>query len=168
VIRAGASSAVNISIVTAKHDNGVPADLLSNPLASELASQGLLYEIGEPVGYIITFTNGLTVYLSGDTGQTSDMSTVVRDQYQADLAIINICDVFTTGPEEAAFAMNRLVHPRSVIPSHANEVATSGGKVIPGTKTAKFLSLIEAHGYVPLSGRTMQFERHGLCISGCN
>jgi L-ascorbate metabolism protein UlaG (beta-lactamase superfamily) len=168
VTRPGASNGVEISLVTAKHDNGVPADLLSNPLAGELASQGLLYEVGEPVGYIITFTNGLTVYLSGDTGLTSDMSTVVRQQYQAELALINIGDVFTTGPVEAAFAMNKLVRPRSVIPSHANEVATNGGKVIPGTRTAKFLSLIEAKGYVPLSGRTMQFDRHGLCISGCD
>src|SRR6266852_6707571 len=91
------------------------------------------------VGYVITFSNGLTVYLSGDTGQTSDMSVVVRNEYRADLAVINIGDVFTTGPEEAAFAVNELVRPKSVIPSHANEVATSGGKVIPGTKTAKFL-----------------------------
>ena len=168
VIRAGASLGVEISIVTAKHDNSVPTDLLFNPLGSDLASQGLLYEVGEPVGYIITFTNGLTVYLSGDTGQTSDMSTVVRQQYQAQLAIINIGDVFTTGPEEAAFAVNKLVRPRSVIPSHANEVATSGGRVIPGTRTAKFLSLIETNGYVPLSGRTMQFDRHGQCVSGCD
>jgi L-ascorbate metabolism protein UlaG (beta-lactamase superfamily) len=96
------------------------------------------------------------------------MSVVVRDQYRADLAVINIGDVFTTGPEEAAFAMNELVYPKSVIPSHANEVATSGGSVIPGTKTAKFLSLIEMPGHVPLSGRTMDFDGHGRCVAGCN
>ena len=96
------------------------------------------------------------------------MATVVRDQYHARLAVINIGDAFTTGPEEAAWAVNQLIRPRSVIPSHANEVATSGGQLIAGTRTAKFLSLIEAHGYVPLSGRTLQFDRHGRCVAGCN
>ena len=48
------------------------------------------------------------------------------------------------------------------------EIATSGGRVIPGTKTARFLSLIEMAGYVPLSGRTMEFNEHGHCVSGCN
>ncbi len=117
VKRTGAATGVQISIVTAKHDNAVPADLMTDPLATELVSNGLAYEPGDPVGYLITFTNGLTVYLSGDTGQTSDMSTVVRDQYKAELAVINIGDVFTTGPEQAAYAMNRLVHPRAVIVS---------------------------------------------------
>jgi L-ascorbate metabolism protein UlaG (beta-lactamase superfamily) len=167
VMRAGAASGLQISIVTAKHDNSVPADLLSDPLMTELASQGLPFEAGEPVGYVITFTNGLTVYLSGDTGQTADMKLVVRGQYRAGLAVMNIGDVFTTGPEEAAYAMNNLVRPKSVIPSHANEVATSGGKVLPGTQTAKFLSLIEMPGYVPLSGRTMQFDGEGRCVAGC-
>jgi L-ascorbate metabolism protein UlaG (beta-lactamase superfamily) len=167
VQRAGANGLVQISVVTAKHDNSIPVDLLANPLQTQLASQGLTLEPGEPVGYVITFSNGLTVYLSGDTGQTSDMSVVVRDQYRADLAVINIGDVFTTGPEQAAFAMNHLVQPKSVIPSHANEVATSGGKVLPGTQTAKFLSLLEMPGHVPLSGRTMQFDGEGRCVAGC-
>lgn len=167
VQRAGAAAGVEISLVTAKHDNAVPATLLTGSLATDLATQGLAYEVGDPVGYVITFTNGLTVYLSGDTGQTSDMATIVRDQYHARLAVINIGDAFTAGPEEAAWAVNQLIRPRSVIPSHANEVATSGGKVISGTRTAKFLSLIEAHGYVPLSGRTLQFDGRGRCVGGC-
>ncbi len=142
--------------------------MIFDPLGSELASQGLDLSSGDPAGYVIRFSNGLTVYLSGDTGPISDMSAIVRDQYQPDLAIVNIGDIFTSGPEEAAFEMNALVHPKGVIPSHVNEIATSGGKVIPGTKTAKFLSLIEMAGYVPLSGRTMEFNEQGRCVSGCN
>jgi hypothetical protein len=34
--------------------------------------------------------------------------------------------------------MNNLVRPKSVIPSHANEVATNGGVVITETRTAQF------------------------------
>ena len=38
--------------------------------------------------------------------------------------------------EEAAFAVNELIQPNTVIPSHVNEAATTGGKVINGTKTS--------------------------------
>ena len=165
---AGATGGVQISVVPAKHDNTQETVLVFDPLGSELASQGLALSSGDPAGYVIAFSNGLTLYLSGDTGPISDMSTVVRAGYRPDLAIVNIGDVFTSGPEEAAFEMNALVHPKAVIPSHVNEIATSGGRVIPGTKTARFLSLIEMTGYVPLSGRTMGFNDQGRCVSGCN
>ena len=167
VKRAGAASGVQISVVAAKHHNGIPASLLPDSLNAQLGPQGLTLEAGDPVGYVVKFTNGLTVYLSGDTGQTSDMKEVVRRVYKADLAVINIGDAFTTGPEEAAYAMNHLVRPKAVIPSHANEVATTGGTVIPGTRTAQFLSLIDMPGYVPLSGRTMEFDGAGRCVAGC-
>ncbi|MEC8174583.1 MAG: hypothetical protein VX090_14510 [Pseudomonadota bacterium] len=48
---------------------------------------------------------------------------------------INIGDVFITGPMQAAFVMNKLVHPESVIVSQANEVAIEGGKLKAGTRT---------------------------------
>ena len=137
------------------------------PFATELASQGLTFQPGPPVGYVVTFTNGLTAYLSGDTGQTAEME-VVAEFYHPGLAVINIGDIFTTGPANAAAAMNNLVRPKSVIPSHANEVATNGGVVIPGSKTAQFLKALEMPGYVPLSGRTMQFDGDGRCVAGCN
>lgn len=165
---AGAKGGVQISVVPAKHDNTQESVLLFDPLRSELASQGLDLSSGDPAGYVITFSNGLTVYLSGDTGPISDMSDIVRDLYRPDLAIVNIGDVFTSGPEVAAFEMNVLVRPKAVIPSHVNEIATSGGKVIPGSKTARFLSLVKMAGYVPLSGRTMEFNEQGRCILGCN
>ena len=40
---------------------------------------------------------------------------------------MNMGDGFTTGPAEAAYVINELVKPASVIPSHANEVATFAG-----------------------------------------
>jgi hypothetical protein len=48
---------------------------------------------------------------------------------------MNIGDTFTTGPKEAAFVVNELIKPASVIASHANELATRNGKVLPGTRT---------------------------------
>ena len=32
-------------------------------------------------GYVLTFSNGPVVYLSGDTGVTAEQETVVRRQY---------------------------------------------------------------------------------------
>ena len=87
-------------------------------------------------------------------------------------------DLFTTGPEAAAFATTRLVKPRSVIPSHVNEIATTGGSVIAGSRTARFIAAVEGgHGHgsdrkrirvhVPKSGITMEFDARGVCVNGC-
>ena len=82
-------------------------------------------------------------------------------------AVINIGDTFTTGPTEAAYVVNELVQPKSVIASHANEVATEEGKVIPGTKTDQFIRATKMPVFIPLSGQTMEFNGLGQCISGC-
>jgi len=92
---------------------------------------------------------------------------VVRQHYQAKLVVMNIGDTFTTGPTEAAFVINELIKPSAVIASHANEVATKGGKVIAGTKTETFMKATKVPVYVPLSGRTMTFDNSGKCVSGC-
>ena len=80
---------------------------------------------------------------------------------------MNIGDGFTTGPMEAAYVINDLVKPNAVIPSHANEVATKGGKVIPGTKTDAFLKAVKVPAHVPLSGKTMEFDANAKCVAGC-
>ncbi len=120
-----------------------------------------------PTGYVLTFSNGLTVYLSGDTGVTAEQEAVVKEQYNARLVVINIGDTFTTGPKEAAYVVNELIQPTSVIPSHANEVATESGKVISDTKTDEFIKAIDMSAYVPLSGQTIEFDSTGQCIAGC-
>ena len=47
------------------------------------------------------------------------MAGIVRRYYKAELAIINIGDIFTMGPEEAAFAVNELIKPKAAIVAHA-------------------------------------------------
>ena len=68
---------------------------------------------------------------------------------------------------EAAYVINNLVQPASVIPSHANEVATKGGKVLPGTKTETFTNAVKVPVHVPLSGKMMEFDSNGKCVAGC-
>lgn len=85
----------------------------------------------------------------------------------AKLAVINIGDTFTPGPTEAAFVINELIQPTSVIASHANELATENGDVIDGTKTAAFIEATTVPVHLPLSGRTMEFDEAGTCTAGC-
>jgi hypothetical protein len=54
-----------------------------------------------------------------------------------------------------------------VIPSHANEVATKDGKLVPGTRTDVFVKAVKVPAHVPLSGKTMEFNGDGKCVSGC-
>jgi len=157
---------VKVATVPAIHTNAVGPEFLEKPLGDMLRANGLLADVGPAVGYVLGFTNGLVVYLSGDTGITAEQDVVVRRHYKANLAVINIGDVFSTGPTEAAYVINELVKPSSVIASHANEVATQGGKVI-GAKTSAFMKAVDIPAYVPLSGKTMGFDGGGRCVSGC-
>lgn len=132
-----------------------------------MAENGLTAYVGPPGGYVLRFSNGLTVYLSGDTGVIAEQDIVVRRSLGAKLAVINIGDVFTTGPKEAAYVINELVKPNAVIPSHANEMATKGGELLPNTKTATFKAASNVPVYLPLSGKTMEFDVDGKCVNGC-
>ncbi|MEH6547884.1 MAG: hypothetical protein V7701_15715, partial [Sneathiella sp.] len=109
----------------------------------------------------------LVVYLSGDTGITAEQELVVQKFYKARLVVINIGDTFTTGPTEAAYVINELVKPISVIASHANEEATRNGKVLPGTRTEAFQKAVKVPVHIPLSGSVMEFDGTGTCVAGC-
>ena len=156
---------VGVVSVPAVHANGLPPAFLEN--AEMLAANGLTAYVGPPGGYVLQFSNGLVAYLSGDTGITAEQDLVVRRHYKANMAVMNIGDNFTTGPKEAAYVMNVLVRPKSVIPSHANEPATKGGKLLPNSKTAMFKKLTKMPMHLPLSGKTMEFDGSGKCVKGC-
>ncbi len=162
-----ADQGVQIAAVPAAHGNELLNAFLTDPEKANLAANNLDFGMGPAEGFVLSFTNGLKVYLSGDTGVISDMGTVVRGFYGAQLVVFNIGDIFTTGPEEAAFAVTKLIQPNAVIPSHANEVATTGGIVNPGTHTARFSELVgDIPVFVPLSGVTMEFDGNGQSVLG--
>jgi L-ascorbate metabolism protein UlaG (beta-lactamase superfamily) len=73
--------------------------------------------VGEAVGYVMEFENGLKVYHSGDTSLMGDMKTIIGDFHRPHIAILPIGGVFTMGPAEAAFAC-KLIRPEIVIPEH--------------------------------------------------
>lgn len=158
---------VSITTVPAVHSNGLAPELIGGSLGASLKSAGLTAYVGPPTGYIIKFSNGLVVYLSGDTGITAEQDVVVRQHYGAKLVVMNIGDTYTTGPKEAAYVINKLIKPKAVIASHANEAATSQGKVIAGTRSEIFIKNSQVPVYLPLSDKTMSFNGRGKCISGC-
>lgn len=171
LVRFGGSKSVGgvkITTVPAAHSNGIAGVMIGGELGHMLDAAGLTAYAGPPTGYVLTFSNGLVVYLSGDTGITAEQESVVRRYYGATLAVINIGNTFTTGPQEAAFVINELVKPASVIPSHANQASTKDGIVIPGTKTDMFIKASQVPVHLPLSGRTMEFDGKGLCVVGCD
>ena len=158
---------VRIATVTALHTNGVDPAFFGGELGRALKEAGLAGSVGPATGYLLQFSNGLVAYLSGDTGITADQDLVVRQHYQAKLAVMNIGDGFTTGPVEAAYVINDLVRPASVIATHVNEVGTVGGKVRAGSKTERFVKASKVPVHIPLSGRTMEFDGTGKCTAGC-
>jgi L-ascorbate metabolism protein UlaG (beta-lactamase superfamily) len=158
---------VRIATVTALHSNGVDPDFIGGELGRAMKDVGIAGDVGLATGYVLRFSNGLVTYLSGDTGITADQDSVVRGHYGAKLAVMNMGDGFSTGPVEAAYVMNELVKPASVIASHANEVGTVGGKVRPGSKTEAFMKATNAPVHIPLSGKTMEFNNAGKCVAGC-
>jgi len=158
---------VTITTVPAVHSNGIASGMVGGKLGDLLHAAGLTAYAGPPTGYVLTFTNGLVVYLSGDTGITAEQDAVVRQHYGAKLVVMNIGDTYTTGPKEAAYVVNKLIKPKAVIASHANEIATKDGKIIAGTRTDIFKKAVRVPVHIPLSGRTMEFNQRGKCVSGC-
>lgn len=110
----GAPTGVKLVVVQAFHSNGINPALTDDPgVAPGTTAYG-----GSEGGFIVAFTNGLTVYLTGDTGMFGDMKTIIRKYYKPNLMVVNISDTATFGPDEGAFATQKLVKPQSVIPSH--------------------------------------------------
>ncbi len=163
---AGAARGVEISIVYASHVNNAPPALLSEEQRAMLKANGSVLEYGPATGFVVKFTNGLTAYLSGDTGIHSEMKTVVSEYHKANLAVLNLGSnpgIFYSG----GHAINELLQPESVILTHPNEPVTEGGTLRPASRTAAFIKLLKPPTHLAISGRTMEFDGQGRCIGGC-
>ena len=99
--------------------------------------------LGPPTGYVVKFTNGLTAYLSGDTGIHTEMKTVVNEYPQSEPR--GAQPRTERGHRQSgAYAMNDLVRPASVILTHLNEAVTEGGKLRPASRTAALIKQLKA------------------------
>ena len=164
---AGAAQGVEVTIVYASHANNVAPSLLSEAQRTMHEADGTGLPVGPPTGFVVKFTNGLTVYLSGDTGIHTEMKTVVNEYHHANLAVLNLGASAVT-VNSAAYAMNELVRPASVIFSHVNEAATEDGKLRPASRSAAIMKLLKGVSpQLAISGRTMEFDGAGKCVAGC-
>jgi L-ascorbate metabolism protein UlaG (beta-lactamase superfamily) len=163
VRRSGADAGVRIASVQAVHPNGIPAAFIDAPgVPPGTSGYG-----GIAGGYMLRFSNGLTAYLTGDTGLFTDME-VLAKYYHPNLVVINIGDVGTLGPTEAAFAIQHLIKGRpTVMPSHLYEQATDQGTVRAGSRLERFVELVRgfADVVVPLSNVTRLIDRDGRCAN---
>jgi L-ascorbate metabolism protein UlaG (beta-lactamase superfamily) len=163
---AGAAQGVEITTVHAAHDSTLTREMLTDAQKKILEADNISVSLGAPSGYVIKFTNGLRVYLSGDTGIHTEMRTVVRDFYRVNLAVINMGQNAIL-PDAAAYAMNELVRPVSVIVSHPNEGVTVGGILQENTRTKAFIDQVKGRPvYLGISGRTLEFDGSGTCMAG--
>jgi L-ascorbate metabolism protein UlaG (beta-lactamase superfamily) len=163
---ADAPRGVEITIVYASHVNNAPPALLSEAQRALMKADGSILEYGPATGFVVKFTNGLTAYLSGDTGIHSEMKTVVNDYHKANLAVLNLGanpGIYVSG----AHAINELLKPASVIITHPNEPVTEGGKLRPISRTAALIKQLKAPAHLAISERTMEFDGKGRCVAGC-
>ena len=162
---------VTVATIPTVHSNGAdPSFVIDKDLAAAMKKSGIQAYVGPDSGFLLIFSNGLRVYISADTGHTSDMETLVRRYYKANLAIMNIGDINTMGPEEAAWAVNELIKPAATIPTHVNEESTRGGKPIAGSKLETFVGMV-GKGipvHLSLADKTMEFDGKAACVNGCN
>ncbi|MBV9960588.1 MAG: metal-dependent hydrolase [Acidobacteria bacterium] len=71
---------------------------------------------GNPAGFVIIIRNGPTIYHSGDTAYFKDMETI-GEEYQIDLALLNIGGHFGMEPRMAAKAA-QAVRTKLAVPQH--------------------------------------------------
>ena len=166
--RAGAAAAVRVTAVQAMHPNNIPGALIDAPaIADGTSAYG-----GLALGFIVRFTNGFTVYLTGDTGVFGDMSQIIAKFYNPNMMVINIGPggngPTALGHGDAIKVVQHLVRPTTVMPSHVGEQATSGGVVRANTRTELFMRYTKGFSEVvlPLSNVTFMFDGDGRC-AGC-
>ncbi|WP_198962662.1 metal-dependent hydrolase [Mangrovitalea sediminis] len=101
---------ITITMTHAEHSSDF---IYTNPVTDKPQ----VYPGGEPAGYIIRFANGFTIYDMGDTDVFGDMAWI-GSYYHPDLALVPIGGHYTMDPAHAAYAVEKLVKPKMVLPFH--------------------------------------------------
>lgn len=104
-----ADGEVTVAMTQAVHSSSV-----FNPKAG--ATEAERAYGGNPAGFVLIIKGGPTIYHSGDTAYFKDMETI-GEQYQIDLALLNIGGHFGMEPRMAAKAAHS-VRARLAVPHH--------------------------------------------------
>ena len=108
---------------------------------------------GNPAGFVIMIKGGPTIYHSGDTAYFKDMGTV-GEQYQIDLALLNIGGHFGMEPRMAARAA-QAVRSKLAVPQH---YATFPGIAENAGAFAAELKRLKVPFYEMKPGETVSFR----------
>lgn len=95
---------------------GIQVTMTDARHSSSMVRDGTITYMGDPCGFVLHFEDGFTVYHTGDTAVTSDMS-LVGQMYKPDLAIVPIGGFYTMDPRQAAYALGMIGAARA-IPEH--------------------------------------------------
>jgi len=102
------------------HGDGFSIIMVPATHTSEIMGEGWIEGPIQPgsgaVGFVLDIEDGSTVYFSGDTGVSTEMS-MIRDLYRPDVAIMTVGGKYNMGFREAAFAAS-LIWPAYLIPTH--------------------------------------------------
>src|SRR4051812_17396849 len=112
---------------------------------------------GNPAGFVIIIKGGPTIYHSGDTAYFKDMETI-GEQYQVDVALLNIGGHFGMEPHMAARAA-KAVGARLAIPQH---YATFPGITQNADGFAAELKRLKIPFYEMKPGETITFRGHQM------
>lgn len=108
---------------------------------------------GNPAGFVIMIKDGPVIYHSGDTAYFKDMETI-GEQYQVDLALLNIGGHFGMEPRMAARAAQS-VRARLAVPQH---YATFPGIAQNADEFAAELKRLKIPFYEMKPGETVTFR----------
>jgi L-ascorbate metabolism protein UlaG (beta-lactamase superfamily) len=108
---------------------------------------------GNPAGFILIIKDGPVIYHSGDTAYFKDMETI-GEQYQVDLALVNIGGHFGMEPRMAAKAAQS-VRARLAVPQH---YATFPGIAANADAFAAELKKLKIPFYEMKPGETISFR----------
>jgi len=73
---------------------------------------------GRPLGFVLEFADGRTLYHTGDTWVFSDMA-LIQDFYHPNIILLNVGGgPYTEDPKAAAVAIRRYFKPSVIVPMH--------------------------------------------------
>ena len=79
---------------------------------------------GRPVGFVVEFADGRSVYHQGDTWIFGDMA-LIQEFYHPDIILMNVGGkAYGQSPEVALLAINRYFKPQIIIPMHYASLPT--------------------------------------------
>lgn len=79
---------------------------------------------GRPVGYVIEFSDGRSIYHQGDTWIFGDMA-LIQEFYHPNIILLNVGGkAYGQSPEIALIAVNKYFNPQIIIPMHYASLPT--------------------------------------------